>query len=58
MPEHHTAENKADNPVRQTIEALVAQAIKIQDIADALSLGDVVDEDASGCNTQNPDSEC
>lgn len=58
MPEYHTDENKADNPVRQTIAALFAQSIKIQDIADALSLGDVVDEGASECNTQNPDSEC
>ena len=48
----------ADSPVAKTITSLNAQANGIQDIADALGLGDVVEDDASECNTQDPTSEC
>lgn len=40
-----------DDSVKQTIKALNTQANAIQVIANELSLGDVVDEDASACDT-------
>lgn len=47
-----------DNPVSATIISLNAQSTSIQEIADELGLGDVVEDDASECNTQDPTSEC
>jgi putative iron-regulated protein len=41
-----------------TIVALNAQASVIQDAADELDLGTVVEEDASDCDTQDPTTEC
>ena len=45
------------NPVAETILALNAQSVKIQQVATQLGLGDVVDDDASGCDTTNPGSD-
>jgi putative iron-regulated protein len=42
--------------VAVTIKALNAQSRLIQDAADQLGLGTVVEGDASGCNTENPTS--
>ncbi|MFT7261659.1 MAG: putative iron-regulated protein [Glaciecola sp.] len=47
-----------DDIVGVTIKALNAQARIIQNVADELGLGTVVDDDASGCDTQNPTAEC
>lgn len=46
----------ASNPVRQTILALNAQSTQLQNLATGLGLDDVVKNDASGCDTTNPDS--
>jgi putative iron-regulated protein len=43
--------------VAETILALNAQSVKIQQVATQLGLGDVVDDDASGCDTTNPGSD-
>lgn len=48
----------ADNPVGLTIQSLNAQSVAIQDIATALGLGDVVADDGTACDTQNPLTEC
>lgn len=48
----------ANNPVAKTIISLNKQSRVIQEIATGLGLGDVVDEDASECNTQDPNAEC
>lgn len=52
----------AADPVKDTILALNAQASSIADIAIDLGLADsaddVVDPDASACNTSDPDAEC
>lgn len=52
------ANRNATNPVRETILALNAQSTQLQNLATGLGLGDVVEDDASGCNTQNPDAAC
>lgn len=54
MEDNHSA----TNPVALTIVSLNKQANLIQEIADELGLGTVVDEDASECDTTNPGSEC
>lgn len=46
------------SPVAKTIKSLNAQSRLIQDTADQLGLGVVVEEDASGCNTANPTAAC
>jgi len=46
------------SPVAKTIVALNAQANLIQEIATDLGLGNVVDEDASACDTQDPTAQC
>ncbi|MFY0640709.1 MAG: hypothetical protein JXR16_06655 [Bermanella sp.] len=48
----------ATNPVALTIIALNKQSNVIQDIASELGLGDVVDDEASSCNTTTPGVEC
>ena len=49
----------SDSPVYQTIYALNAQSGVIADIAEELGLdADVVDDEASECDTTNPDEEC
>ena len=58
MAANKTAENVEANPVSITIKALNAQATVIQSLATTLKLGTVVDEEASGCNTQNPTEVC
>lgn len=52
--------NKLDptNPVSKTITSLSDQARLLQTAANQLGLGNVVDEEASSCNTQDPTSEC
>lgn len=47
-----------ESSVAKTIKSLNAQSRLIQDAADQLGLGVVVEEDASGCNTQNPTTQC
>lgn len=54
MEDNHSA----TNPVALTIVSLNKQANLIQEVADELGLGTVVDEDASECDTTNPGSEC
>ena len=46
------------SPVAKTIKSLNAQSRLIQDAADELGLGVVVEDDASDCNTQDPTTEC
>lgn len=46
------------NPVRTTILALNQQSVAIQNVATALGLGEVVDPDASGCDTTKPGEKC
>ncbi|MGR6875088.1 imelysin family protein [Pseudomonas sp. HK3] len=48
----------ATNPVALTIIALNKQSNAIQDIATELGLGDVVDDDASSCDTTTPGVTC
>ena len=46
-------------PTRDTIVALNAQAQKLVEIADALQIdGDVIQDDASACDTTDPTMEC
>lgn len=45
-------------PMRDTILSLNAQSVIIADIANKLGLGDVVDPEASACDTTNPTEEC
>jgi len=52
------ANRTAQSPVAKTIISLEAQARAIQDIATELNLGDVVEDDASECETTTPDVEC
>jgi len=52
------ANRTAQSPVSKTIISLEAQARAIQDIATELNLGDVVEDDASECETSTPDVEC
>jgi putative iron-regulated protein len=47
-----------ENPVAKTIKSLNAQSRLIQDTANQLGLGTVVEEDASDCNTENPTTGC
>ena len=48
-----------DNPMRAAILSLNAQSAEIAALAEALDIDDqVVDDDASGCDTTNPDEEC
>lgn len=49
---------ESDTILAPTIMALNSQAFAIQEAADALSLGTVVLDDASDCNTQNPQEDC
>ena len=53
-------ENRVEtNPVYKAIVALNAQSKLIADVAEDLSLDvDVVDDDASGCDTENPTQAC
>jgi putative iron-regulated protein len=46
------------NPVAKTIKSLNAQSRLIQETADQLGLGVVVEADASDCDTQDPTTEC
>jgi len=46
------------NPVALTIKSLNAQSRLIQDTADQLGLGVVVEDDASDCNTASPTTGC
>jgi putative iron-regulated protein len=46
------------SPVALTIKSLNAQSRLIQDTADQLGLGTVVEDDASDCDTENPTAEC
>lgn len=46
------------NPVAKTIKSLNAQSRLIQDAANQLGLGVVVEDDASDCNTENPTTQC
>ena len=47
------------NPVYKTILSLNAQASTIADLATELGVSaNVVDDDASGCDTTQPDSTC
>lgn len=49
----------SDTPMYDTILALNAQAAIIADVAGALEIsGNVVDDDASGCDTTDPTSSC
>lgn len=49
----------ADNPVYKTIVALNAQATTIANIATELGIdADVLDDEASSCNTTTPDVSC
>ena len=49
----------ADNPMYSTILSLNAQSSEIAALATALEItATVVDDDASGCDTSNPDEEC
>jgi putative iron-regulated protein len=51
--------NKTDsNPVAKTIISLNAQSRAIQDAANQLGFGTVVEDDASDCNTQDPTTKC
>jgi putative iron-regulated protein len=52
-----SAHKDSNNPIRKTIISLDAQATIISNIAEALELGEVVDEGASECNTSDPDSD-
>lgn len=53
------ANRNADNPMSKTIIALNTQSAVIADLAEALEITDqVVDDDASGCDTTNPDQTC
>jgi len=47
-----------ESSVAKTIKSLNAQSRLIQDAADQLGLGVVVEEDASDCDTQDPTTEC
>lgn len=48
----------SSNPMYKTILSLNQQSVQIQNVADALGLGDVVDDDGTGCDTTNPDIQC
>ncbi len=52
------ANRTAQSPIAKTIISLEAQARAIQDIADELNLGDVVEDGASECETTTPDVAC
>lgn len=53
------ANRNSDNPMYKAIISLNDQSTAIANLADALEItGDVVDDDASGCNTSDPDSNC
>lgn len=52
------ANRTAESDVAKTITSLNAQARLLQTAADKLGLGNVVDEDASSCDTQDPTTEC
>lgn len=47
-----------ESPVALTIQSLNAQSRLIQDAANQLGLGIVVEADASACDTQDPTTEC
>lgn len=47
-----------DDDVAKTIVALSTQATLLQSAATALGLGNVIDDEASDCDTQDPTSEC
>ena len=53
------ANRNRTNPIYQTIVALNAQSTAISELAEALELdADVVDDDASSCDTSDPDAAC
>jgi putative iron-regulated protein len=53
------ANRNTENPVYLTIISLNAQSAAIAELAEALDIADqVVDDDASGCDTSNPAAEC
>ena len=52
------ANRTADSDVAKTITSLSAQARLLQTAANQLGLGNVVDKEASSCDTQDPTSEC
>ncbi|BFM08468.1 imelysin family protein [Halioxenophilus aromaticivorans] len=53
------ANRNQDNPMYSTILSLNAQSAEIANIATALEISaTVVDDDASGCDTTDPDAEC
>lgn len=53
------ANRNATNPMYKAILALNQQAIRIAEVAEALEItAIVVDDDASGCDTTQPDAEC
>ncbi|MEW8259067.1 MAG: imelysin family protein, partial [Candidatus Thiodiazotropha taylori] len=53
-----TEAKTSDNPMYPAIISLNSQSSLIQQIADELNLGSVVDDDASGCDTTDPSTEC
>lgn len=50
--------SEVSEPVRNTILLLNKQSDEIQQIADVMGLGNVVDPDASACDTTNPTAAC
>tara|TARA_B100000902_G_C27308621_1_gene917042 strand:- start:1776 stop:3272 length:1497 start_codon:yes stop_codon:yes gene_type:complete len=53
------ANRSSDNPMYKTIISLSTQSAKIAELAEALEISaDVVDDDASGCDTSSPSSTC
>ncbi len=53
------ASRNQDNPIFETIISLNLQSISIAELAEVLAVEvDVVDDDASGCDTTNPDTTC
>ncbi|MBV1881489.1 MAG: hypothetical protein KUG82_07640 [Pseudomonadales bacterium] len=53
------ANRDSSNPMFETIIALNAQSVLITELAEQLGIDDdVADDEASGCDTTNPDSDC
>jgi putative iron-regulated protein len=50
--------NRTTSPIAITIESLESQSRTIQEIATELKLGDVVDDDASECDTSDSSAPC
>lgn len=53
-----TEPKTSSNPMYPAIISLNSQSSLIQQLADELDLGNVVDDDASGCDTTDPSTEC